>query len=183
VTLGHPFYVHQTRSDLSGEDDEGEWILSKNLRVGDLLKLVSGEWKPIVDIQVVRETRITYNFEVEKNHDYFVGRNGWVVHNQSQKLLTGLTSEPLNEAEKAAWKQISGKATQVANGSLERSVLTEAEQSTAARKYLSEAFNPRGSYPPQGVTNYQLDRANYMLNGGTAPGNMVPYLRTNGFIP
>jgi RHS repeat-associated protein len=86
VTLGHPFYVHQTRNDLSGDDD-GEWILSKDLQVGNLLRLVSGEWKPILSIEQVQQTRLTYNFEVAKNHDYFVGQSGWLVHNQSTNTV------------------------------------------------------------------------------------------------
>ncbi|CAN5300809.1 hypothetical protein BH10ACI1_BH10ACI1_29730 [soil metagenome] len=65
-----------------GEAD-GDWVLSKSLQVGDLLKSRTGEWNPILSIEKVTETQTTYNFEVEKNHDYFVGENGWLVHNQS----------------------------------------------------------------------------------------------------
>jgi RHS repeat-associated protein len=84
VTPGHPFYVHRNRSSLSADlDDEGDWVLSESLRVGDLLLSKTGEWKPILSIEKVAETNATYNFEVEQNHDYFVGENGWLVHNQS----------------------------------------------------------------------------------------------------
>lgn len=76
---------------MSSNDDQGEWVLSKSLRVGDLLKDKTGEWKPIIAIEKVAETKATYNFEVFKNHDYFVGQNGWLVHNQS---LTTSTLEP-----------------------------------------------------------------------------------------
>ena len=82
VTLGHPFYVHRSRSDLSSNsDDDGDWVLSKSLRVGDLLKDRTGAWKPTLAIEKVVQTEATYNFEVERNHDYFVGENGWLVHN------------------------------------------------------------------------------------------------------
>jgi hypothetical protein len=64
VTLGHPFYVHQTRNDTSGEDD-GDWILSKSLKVGDLLRLQTGEWKPITNRRV--NIRI---FGVTKHKDF-----------------------------------------------------------------------------------------------------------------
>ncbi len=84
VTLGHPFYVHRNRSGLpANSDDGGDWVLSKSLRVGDLLKSKNGEWKPILSIEKLVETQTTYNFEVAKNHDYFVGLIGWLVHNQS----------------------------------------------------------------------------------------------------
>jgi hypothetical protein len=67
------------------------------LQVGDSLRLANGVWKPILEIQVVQETYATYNFEVEKNHNYFVGQNGWLVHNDSNvafglgKHLEGFT--------------------------------------------------------------------------------------------
>jgi hypothetical protein len=85
VTLGHPFYVHRNRSNLSGGEADGDWVLSESLRVGDLLLSKTGEWLPILSIQKVAETNATFNFEVEQNHDYFVGENGWLVHNQSWK--------------------------------------------------------------------------------------------------
>jgi RHS repeat-associated protein len=100
VTLGHPFYVHQNKDTLSANsDDEGDWILSKDLQVGNLLRLPTGEWRPIVNIRIVQQTQTTYNFEVEKNHDYFVGRNGWLVHNQSLKFDPNRAGHIFREAD------------------------------------------------------------------------------------
>lgn len=87
VTLGHPFYVHRNRNSLPADaKDDGSWVLSKSLRAGDLLKLKIGEWKPIRSIEKVAGTEATYNFEVAKNHNYFVGLNGWLAHNDSIRI-------------------------------------------------------------------------------------------------
>jgi hypothetical protein len=105
-----------------------------------------------------------------------------LTHNaECQKLLTGLTSEPLTEVEKTAWKNIQSKVAEVAKGNQPLESLTESERTLGARKYLSEAFKPKGSLSPTGVTNYQLDRANYMMNGGNAPGKLLDYLRIGGY--
>lgn len=76
--------------------DDGDWIAAESLKTGDLLRNSAGEWKPIVSIERVAETRATFNFEVEGNHNYFVGLSGWLVHNdcwslarQSQELAGG----------------------------------------------------------------------------------------------
>jgi hypothetical protein len=51
-----------------------------------LLRRASGERQPITNIQVVRETHVTYNFEVADNHNYFVGEQGLLVHNDCYDL-------------------------------------------------------------------------------------------------
>lgn len=91
VTLRHPFYVHRNRNNLSADD--GDWIAAESLKAGDLLKSSSGEWKPIVSIERIAETRATYNFEVERNHNYFVGLGGWLVHNDCTAIAKRLQNE------------------------------------------------------------------------------------------
>jgi RHS repeat-associated protein len=129
VTLGHPFFVNRTRSDLSNSDD-GDWILSKSLKVGDLLKDKTGEWKPIVSIEKVDETLLTYNFEVADNNNYFVGENGWLVHNQS--LIDDVIDETANAAINGQ-KNITSKTT-----------LTTDELLTAGEKFLGSGYSEIG---------------------------------------
>ena len=85
VTNGHPFYVYRTRSDLSsGEDDpNGEWIDSDKLVAGDLVLKPDENWTEVLSVNRIEGKATVYNFEVEKNHDYFVGSQGVLVHNQT----------------------------------------------------------------------------------------------------
>ena len=182
TTFGHPFFIRSTGDNTLNGNDQGNWVLAKSLRVGDRLLTANGGWMRIDKIEVRTGPDIVYNFEVDDNHNYFVSQHRILVHNESIKLLSGLTSNPLSVEEKTGWRMISGKVTNILNGALSRDVLTESEKILAARKYLSEAFNPKGSYPKEGVTAFQLERANYILNGGTAPGPMITWLRVNGYI-
>jgi len=76
-----------------------------------LLKLASGEWKPILSIQGVQESATTYNFEVAKNHDYFVGQNGWLVHNQSVISMDDAIERGANFVGKDGVMETTGKGT------------------------------------------------------------------------
>jgi hypothetical protein len=85
TTLGHPFFVHRARDNTSTENgDEGDWILSKSLRVSDEVRLLSGRWVSILNIEKLEHEATVYNFEVADNHNYFVAGTGILVHNQSQ---------------------------------------------------------------------------------------------------
>ncbi|MBK7707309.1 MAG: hypothetical protein IPJ30_16560 [Acidobacteria bacterium] len=65
-------------------------MAAESLKTGDLLKNSAGEWKPIIAIERVFESRATYNFEVEGNHNYFVGLGGWLVHNDCTDIALAL---------------------------------------------------------------------------------------------
>ena len=82
-----------------------------------MLKNRNGELKPIVSIERVEKKKATYNFEVAKNHDYFVGRNGWLVHNQSRTTPSFLGQE-------------NGPAIPVPNGSTSTPVINGAGRTT-----------------------------------------------------
>jgi RHS repeat-associated protein len=82
VTSEHPFYikVHQARSDLSSEDDEGEWEEVRDLEVGDEIRLASGSWAKILDIKFKGKGQV-FNFSVAGNHNYYVGNSRLLTHN------------------------------------------------------------------------------------------------------
>jgi hypothetical protein len=72
TTPGHPFY-----SPVKG------WTDAVNLRAGDVLILVNGEYVVVEKIQhEILETSVTvYNFQVEDFHTYYVTDAGVLVHN------------------------------------------------------------------------------------------------------
>jgi len=49
--------------------------------VGDLLLTAGGEWRRVVAISPTPTEATVYNFQVEDNHDFFVGESGLLVHN------------------------------------------------------------------------------------------------------
>lgn len=80
VTSEHPFYVrvHGARSQTSGE---GEWRETWQVRPGDHIRLASGRWARVTSNLPKGEARV-YNFTVERNHNYFVGKGRLLTHNK-----------------------------------------------------------------------------------------------------
>ncbi|TGL69369.1 polymorphic toxin-type HINT domain-containing protein, partial [Leptospira kmetyi] len=72
TTWNHPFWVVNERS----------WVKVKDLKVGDIVQLKDGSEVPISKISSysVSMTQV-YNLEIEKNHTYYVGESGVLVHN------------------------------------------------------------------------------------------------------
>ncbi len=69
----HPFY-----SPVKG------WTDAVQLRAGDILVLVNGEYVVVEKVQhEILETPVTvYNFQVDEYHTYYVSNSGVLVHNK-----------------------------------------------------------------------------------------------------
>ena len=72
-TLIHPYYV-------IGKG----WTKAKDLKVGDRILTIDGNEAVItrIDINAVADTEV-YNFLIEDNHDFYVGIDGLLVHNDA----------------------------------------------------------------------------------------------------
>ena len=68
VTGEHPFYLN------------GEWVVAKDLNVGDELLTIDGKIARIIGIKDVNENVDVYNIEAEEYNDFIVGQ-GIIVHN------------------------------------------------------------------------------------------------------
>jgi len=73
-SLAHPFWVKRG-------DSEPDWIPADHMRIGDLVQSLQGAWRRVVSITQVEGQETVYNFTVDKDHDYFVGETGFLVHN------------------------------------------------------------------------------------------------------
>jgi hypothetical protein len=74
TTPEHPFYIRN------------HWITAENLHVGDTLTTFESSFGLFVSEKVWIDTLVTvYNFKVADNHDYFVGKEGVLVHNADYK--------------------------------------------------------------------------------------------------
>ena len=77
ATPNHPFYVA-----------EKGWVSAVNLRAGDRLQLVNGEYVTVEQVQheILESPVKVYNFEVQDNHTYYVGGDdddsAVLVHNK-----------------------------------------------------------------------------------------------------
>jgi hypothetical protein len=76
-SVGHPFWVRR------GDATDGERIAADKLHIGDQVQSLQGNWRRVVSITPVPGTETVYNFTVDKDHDYFVGDTGFLVHNSS----------------------------------------------------------------------------------------------------
>ena len=74
-SLAHPLWVKRS------ESDTGHWIEAKNLRPGELVETIDGGWRKIESVKYDDGKETVYNFTVDKDHDYFVGETGFLVHN------------------------------------------------------------------------------------------------------
>ena len=88
-TNEHPFY-----SPVKG------WTAACQLRAGDILVLVNGEYVVVEQVQheLLESPVATYNFEVQDFHTYYVGKESVLVHNlckvkSSIKKSDALTKE------------------------------------------------------------------------------------------
>ena len=76
------------------------WIRAKDLKSGDIILLLDGTQARIESVvfeQLDKPVKV-FNFEVEDFHTYFVGHDGWLVHNvgcftECQDAVLRLASE------------------------------------------------------------------------------------------
>jgi hypothetical protein len=82
-SVDHPFWTRR------GDAADGQWIEARNLKLGDLLEIPDGNWRRITAITPVANEQTVYNFTVAKDHDYFVGETGFLVHNENCPCANG----------------------------------------------------------------------------------------------
>lgn len=73
VTPEHRFYHN------------GEWIEARSLKVGDLLHLKNGDYTSIIAIEILPNYQKVFNFDIQKNENYYVSLDGILVHNGCNK--------------------------------------------------------------------------------------------------
>jgi RHS repeat-associated protein len=80
ATLSHPFWLAT----------ESRWISASDLRPGSIVALRDGSFAIVRDVKTehLSEPETTYNFAVERDHTYFVGSSGILVHNQTSTTPT-----------------------------------------------------------------------------------------------
>ena len=82
-SIDHPFWVKR------GDAPDGVWLEADQVKVGDLVQSMQGAWRRVVSITPLPGQETVYNFTVDKNHDYFVGETGFLVHNARCECSVG----------------------------------------------------------------------------------------------
>ena len=123
ATPNHPFYVA-----------EKGWVSAVNLRAGDRLQLVNGEYVTVEQVQheILESPVKVYNFEVQDNHTYYVGGNdddsAVLVHNKCPKIVEDFSTKKtknysakyksMGEARTVARQKVGKNAVNIGNNKL-----------------------------------------------------------------
>lgn len=77
--------INATFKHLFWIEDENKWVTAKELRADMILKSLSLKNIFIKKIDYQKDVELyTFNIEVENNHNYFVGNQGILVHNDNK---------------------------------------------------------------------------------------------------
>ncbi len=154
---------------------------------GDEVLAASGQWRNVLSVTVLPGLQVVYNFEVEEDHDYFVGSQGLLVHNAGpcawvdNGALKIRNKFPVGSAEDTAFRDFVGQWNQQAQeaGSLTRQAVTnEMRQAASAAANAERAANP-GLYPSGTAVGHVPD----VGWGGNPNGPFVPLpTSVNGYI-
>jgi YD repeat-containing protein len=87
TTPEHPFYLAapvdtQPRPKPQGHDDlSTRWVGAGHLKIGDRIKQADGTTGTVTNVITVQQTQEMFNLTVDEAHTFYVGQNGWLVHN------------------------------------------------------------------------------------------------------
>ena len=73
ATSPHRFYIRRNNKNM--------WIAAEELKINDEVLYVDGKYHKIIKIICSELKNTVYNFEVKNNHNYYVGKQGILVHN------------------------------------------------------------------------------------------------------
>jgi len=79
-TADHPFFIKHVGTKT------GDWVQASQIKVGDVVLTAKGTWSKVTALPITETEATVYNFEVEGNHNFFIGSSGLLVHNVSCKF-------------------------------------------------------------------------------------------------
>ncbi|WP_412030565.1 polymorphic toxin-type HINT domain-containing protein [Deinococcus yunweiensis] len=160
----HPFFVAQPADTQPRPAPEGHRDLSRNwvgaghLKIGDTIKQADGTTGLVANVTTVGQTREMFNLTVSEAHTYYVGQDGWLIHNGG-KIGCG---EFFNNY----GTQNGGIQAQVVNGVLKLAV-KKAPGTPSGREMFEEAWGQLGSKVQQ--------IEGYWMPGGDMADNFVSF--------
>ncbi|GAA0501059.1 polymorphic toxin-type HINT domain-containing protein [Deinococcus depolymerans] len=77
----------QPRPAPEGHSDLSKnWVGAGHLKIGDTIKQADGTTGLVANVTTVGQTREMFNLTVSEAHTYYVGDDGWLVHNSSSSF-------------------------------------------------------------------------------------------------
>ncbi len=89
TTPGHPFYLevnvdNTDRPAPQGHEELAEpWVGAGDLKTGDKVRQADGTTGTVRTVMTLEETKTMYNLDVSTLDNFYVGEQGWLVHNQN----------------------------------------------------------------------------------------------------
>ena len=88
-----------------------------HLKIGDQIKQADGTIGLVANVTTLGQTREMFNLTVSEAHTYYIGQDGWLVHNQQIQInhANGKTAEvkAANDLKAAGYQILAGDS---ANG-------------------------------------------------------------------
>jgi len=81
TTPEHPFYEAESAPWLASGEFRYNWTPAEGLKVGDFVRSADGTLGRVAKVQMVDRQQVMYNLTVAEAHTFFVGEEGWLVHN------------------------------------------------------------------------------------------------------
>nr|WP_221277198.1 Hint domain-containing protein [Deinobacterium chartae] len=174
ATPEHPFYVTERSDSEPRPKPEGhpdlsdKWVGAGHLKVGDKLKQADGTLGEVRYVNTIQEARTMYNLSVEEAHTFFVGTQGWLVHNCNGEALANTA----NAALKQLPKDLRGVTIAVAKDANGKPILAVYGRTDEMTKDAIEVLKGKGwnvePAPPRGAEFHaerQLDALGYETIG------------------
>jgi Pretoxin HINT domain len=70
------------------------WVAAGELKPSDSVRKADGSFGSVEQVTIEQRTAVMYNLTVDVAHTYFVGEQGWLVHNTCNPLKGPAKTEP-----------------------------------------------------------------------------------------
>ncbi|MCA8989881.1 MAG: hypothetical protein KDA78_19705 [Planctomycetaceae bacterium] len=99
--------IRTTPSHRWWSEERGDYVTASELQENEALRLASGEISPVAKITKVQSAETVYNLEVNREHVYYVGSRGILVHNEYKDGISilGKTHSWFKKNKPKGWSQ------------------------------------------------------------------------------
>jgi hypothetical protein len=100
TTPGHPFYLEHNidntdRPAPQGHEELAEpWVGAGDLKVGDKVRQADGTTGTVRIVKTEQKVQTMYNLDVANLDNFYVGEQGWLVHNTNPYSFPGISYSP-----------------------------------------------------------------------------------------